>query len=264
MKFLEAIEENRFEAFPSYTFAKGFIRAFAKVVGLDPLQLTRQFNAEVGTREVSIQAKNIESDLEKALGWRPVLDRPPVFKKKDEGGDLNLEIIEEGQEPPRLNPSIMRQRSLEFRNKEWMLMAGWIAAGVAVLFLLGTGIFYGWKALSRVHGGGSKPKAVESAPVQEPLKVADKYQHLIIKALDKSWVLVTGDNGRFKSEADMVKGEVKTYKALKNFKLKLGNAGGVDVQFNGRPLGVLGTSGQVVEITLPNGPEAQAGDSTNP
>jgi len=132
------------------------------------------------------------------------------------------------------------------------------------LVLLGTAVFYGWKAISRIHWGSSKPKTVDSASLPEPLKVADKYQHLIIKALDKSWVLVTVDNGQSKSEADMVKGQVKAYRALKNFKLKLGNAGGVDVQFNGRPLGILGTTGQVVEITLPNGPEAKPGVSAEP
>ncbi len=45
-KYLEAIEENNFGVFPSQTYAKGFIRAYAKVVGIDPAVLTRQFNAE--------------------------------------------------------------------------------------------------------------------------------------------------------------------------------------------------------------------------
>ncbi|HEY5039348.1 MAG TPA: helix-turn-helix transcriptional regulator, partial [bacterium] len=36
IKYLESIEENRFDIFPSHTYAKGFIRAYAKVVGVDP------------------------------------------------------------------------------------------------------------------------------------------------------------------------------------------------------------------------------------
>jgi cytoskeleton protein RodZ len=253
VKFLEAIEENRFEAFPSHTFAKGFIRAYAKVVGLDPLLLTRQFNHEVSPKEVSIESKNIESDLEKALGWRPVLDRPPVFKKKSEDGDLNLEIVEDGQEPPRFDPSFLRQRAQSFRHKELLQIAGWSAAGLAVLVLLVMGIFYGWRALSSAFANRPKPEApVTSASVYETSKVADKYQHLILKALDKSWVLVMTDDGRTRTEADLASGEIRSYRALNNFKVKLGNAGGVDVQFNGKPLGVLGPTGQVLEITLPS------------
>lgn len=61
------------------------------------------------------------------------------------------------------------------------------------------------------------------------------------------------DDGQSSSEVDLDQGETKTYKALKSFKLKLGNAGGVQVQFNGKPLGILGTTGQVVEIQLPPG-----------
>jgi cytoskeleton protein RodZ len=255
VKFLEAIEENHWGDFPSHTFAKGFIRAYAKVVGLDPLLLTRQFNNEVAPKDVNIEAKNIESDLEKALGWRPVLDRPPVYKKKSEDGDLNLEIVEEGQEPPRFDPSFLKQRARSFRHKELLQMVGWVAAGLVVLVLLGMGIVWGWKAVSGAWAKRPKPPAVTaSAPASsyETSKVADKYQHLIIKALDKSWVLVTTDDGRTRTEADLARGEVRTYRASNNFKIKLGNAGGVDVQFNGKPLGVLGPAGQVLEITLPN------------
>jgi cytoskeleton protein RodZ len=119
--------------------------------------------------------------------------------------------------------------------------------------LLIMGVFYGWKAVSGALAKRPKPEAATaSAVVYETSKVADKYQHLVLKALDKSWVLVTTDDGRTRNEADMAGGEVKTYRALNSFKVKLGNAGGVDVQFNGKPLGVLGPSGQVLEITLPN------------
>ncbi len=90
-------------------------------------------------------------------------------------------------------------------------------------------------------------------PAYQPVAVADKYQHLILKGLDKSWVQVTMDDGQSSSEVDLDQGETKTYKALKSFKVKLGNAGGVQIQFNGKPLGILGATGQVVEIQLPPG-----------
>ena len=92
-KYLEAIEENNFGVFPSQTYAKGFIRAYAKVVGIDPAVLTRQFNAENQKVELPIETKNAEADLEKALGWRPALTRPPVFRRQEMEGDLNLEIV---------------------------------------------------------------------------------------------------------------------------------------------------------------------------
>ncbi len=256
IKYLEALEENRFDIFPSHTYAKGFIRAYAKVVGMDPMVLTRQFNAEIQPVEIRIEPKNAEAELEKNLGWRPTLDRPPVFRRQDtEESPLNLEMLDEGYaEPIQHEPSVMRQRASASRRGKWGAWAGRAGLGLVIVLLLGTMLFYGSRFLSKIKWS-STPSATTTAqtPADQPVEVGDKYQHLILKGLDKSWVLVTMDDGQSTSEVDLDQGETKTYKALKSFKLKLGNAGGVQVQFNGKPLGILGTTGQVVEIQLPPG-----------
>ena len=249
-KYLEAIEEGRYDVFPSHTYAKGFIRAYAKIVGLDPAVLTRQFNADIQPVEMRIQPKNIEAELEKNLGWRPTLDRPPVFRKADEEPDLNLELVED--EPVRQDPSVRRRRSFTLRRGKWVEWGGRAAATLLVLALAGTVVFYGIKWISQIKWGGTKTEANATDSVTyQPIQVDDKYQHLILKGLDKSWVQVTMDDGQASSEVDLDQGETKTYKALKSFKVKVGNAGGVQIQFNGKPLGILGTTGQVVEIQLP-------------
>ena len=250
-KYLEALEENRYDLFPSQTYSKGFIRAYAKVVGLDPALLTQQFNAEVQPQEMRIEPKNAEAELEKNLGWRPTLGRPPVFHKHDEDPDMNLEMMEE-EEPIQHHPSVMRQKAQALRRVqwgEWALKAGLALSALAVASLLAWG---GVKLASKVRTALAKAPASEN-PATDPLLVKDKYQHLVLKGLDKSWVLVTMDDGEASSEVDLDQGETKTYKALKSFKVKLGNAGGVQVQFNGKPLGILGAAGQVVEIQLPPG-----------
>ena len=61
---------------------------------------------------------------------------------------------------------------------------------------------------------------------------------------------VVGDDGKA-VEADLTEGDVRTYQAVHGFKVRIGNAGGVDVQFNGKPLGVLGVRGQVKDLQLP-------------
>ncbi len=252
-KYLEAIEEGHFELFPSHTYAKGFIRAYAKVVGLDPTVLTRQFNAEVQPVEMRLEPKNAEAELEKNLGWRPTLDRPPVFKKMEEEPPLDLEMV---QESTRHDSSVMRQRSFALRRGKWAEWAAKAGISFLALALVGTAAYYGIRGLSRIKWSEPKPQAqpeVAEAPAYQPVSVADKYQHLILKGLDKSWVQVTMDNAQSTSEVDLDQGETKTYKALKSFKVKVGNAGGVQIQFNGQALGILGATGQVVEIELPPG-----------
>ncbi|HTC22084.1 MAG TPA: DUF4115 domain-containing protein, partial [bacterium] len=159
-------------------------------------------------------------------------------------------------EPIQHEPSVMRQRAFGLRRGKMGAWVGRMVLGLVAAAFLGTLVFYGARLASKIKWTGPKAEtaATDSSATYQPIVVGDKYQHLILKGLDKSWVLVTMDDGQASSEVDLDQGETKTYKALKSFKLKLGNAGGVQVQFNGKPLGVLGTTGQVVEIQLPPGP----------
>jgi transcriptional regulator with XRE-family HTH domain len=260
-KYLEAIEEGTFEVFSSHAYAKGFIRAYAKVVGLDPQVLTRRFNAEVTPEEVRIEPKNAEAELEKALGWRPTLDRPSVFRRQEEPAGLDLELVEEA-EPSRHEAAFLRRMAASRRKVQWGKWAtqGGMVLGALVL-IVGL-VLLGQKAVSGIHWPSSGPSVKAGARPAPGAWVQDKYQHLILKGLDKSWVLVTMDDGQTSSELDLDEGEVKAYKAERSFKLKIGNAGGVDVQFNGKSLGVLGILGQVVEIELPGGTVEAGNDNS--
>jgi cytoskeletal protein RodZ len=43
LRYLEALEQNRFEALPAQVFAKGFLREYARYVGLDPDEVVNYF-----------------------------------------------------------------------------------------------------------------------------------------------------------------------------------------------------------------------------
>ncbi len=171
-------------------------------------------------------------------------------------------------EPFRREPSALRNEKIKsVRRAKFvksygtlLLLAGGILT-VAVVYI------FTQKGPSTVQIGQSAPKVEPSAsaPLQaagpSDVAVPDKYSHLVVKGLDKSWVQVVTDDGKGTYEADLDEGEVKIYQAAKNFKVKIGNAGGVDLYYNGRALGVRGVTGQVVEIDLPEADEAPgAGD----
>lgn len=80
----------------------------------------------------------------------------------------------------------------------------------------------------------------------------DRYHHLVLKGLESSWVQVTGDNGQ-KVEFNLLPGQVRAFQSVKGFAVKVGNAAGVDAQYDGRSLGVLGGRGSVVDFSLPLG-----------
>lgn len=75
-------------------------------------------------------------------------------------------------------------------------------------------------------------------------------QELSIAASEPTWVQVTIDGGQPK-EAILQPGERIRWAAEREFRLTVGNAGGVSVALNGEPVGSLGPSGRVRTLVLP-------------
>jgi len=254
VKYLESLEQDQFDVFPSQVYAKSFIRAYAKVIGMDPAVMTRQFNAEVKPQEVRIEPVNAEAEMEKGSPWSPIITLPPVARRNEVHDDPELERLhEEDVESFRREPSALRNKRVRtVRRNKWLRRLGSAMVFVFGLVLLAGVFYYTQKGVATIQWSQLMPKpTAEPASGLMDLNVPDKYQHLVLKGLDKSWVQVVTDDGKSTSEVDMDEGEVKIYQAVKNFKIKIGNAGGIDIQYNGKALGVLGVTGQVVEIDLP-------------
>ncbi len=262
VKCLESLEQDRFDVFPSQTYSKSFIRAYAKMVGLDQAVMTRQFNAQVQPEQMRVEPMNIEAEMEKSGGWRPAVDLPPVMRRPERSEDPELENLEEEYAEPFLRePSFFRKQKRGARDNKWAKWFVQAAAFVAAVGIAGATVYFGQIALNKIKWSHSSVEIGSgSSGVYTPIKVEDKYQHLILKGLDKAWVQIIMDDGKTTSEVDLEEGELRTYQAVRNFRLKIGNAGGVDIQFNGQSLGVLGVSGQVMELTLPAGTDT---DTTN-
>jgi hypothetical protein len=100
------------------------------------------------------------------------------------------------------------------------------------------------------------PNLKEPLPdtVTPPLKNANivKAPHTLkIVATDTVWLLITIDNAA-PEEMILKLGETVTFQAHDGFSLKLGNAGGAKVSFDGKNIGKLGEKGQVVKLNLPD------------
>lgn len=78
---------------------------------------------------------------------------------------------------------------------------------------------------------------------------------LEISATGTTWLLVRIDDKESK-EMLLKIGESAKWTAKNNFSLKIGNAGGIKVVFDGKEISPLGAEGQVVRLKLP-GPESR-------
>lgn len=82
------------------------------------------------------------------------------------------------------------------------------------------------------------------------LKTEDTPHILEVFAIDTTWLLIAVDNTTTK---DMIlkPGESIELQAKTGFSLKIGNAGGVKLIFDGKEIGKIGGKGQVVNLNLP-------------
>lgn len=128
---------------------------------------------------------------------------------------------------------------------------------VFVVFILAIGTYTLFKGISSPVGDEGvvsvdpSESVTKSEVSDRPLtQKEDEPLHLDITAREPTWIQIAIDNGR-PFEVMLKEGERVTWEAKEGFSLSIGNAGGVEVIFNGRPLGRLGEAGQVVRLNLP-------------
>lgn len=97
------------------------------------------------------------------------------------------------------------------------------------------------------------PRVEETPPAPEPAKQAEPAQHkLIITAVEECWVHSNADKTDTR-QFSLRKGDTFALTFSKSLELKLGNAGGVRLRYDGSDLPAPGTSGQVKTIVFPPG-----------
>ncbi|HYB42509.1 MAG TPA: RodZ domain-containing protein, partial [Candidatus Methylomirabilis sp.] len=126
------------------------------------------------------------------------------------------------------------------------------------LGLLATNFWQRREPSARVTGPMSAAMPVP-APVHEPPLApaggpADgaASQRLIVRAIEPTWLRIQSDDGRVAEEL-LAAGTTREWTAEKRFVLTIGNAGGVQIELNGRPMAPLGARGAVIrQLELPH------------
>jgi cytoskeleton protein RodZ len=257
--FLIALEEGNFTKLPDQVFAKGFVRSYARSLGLDEEDAMRRFEGSAGAfyekqaeREV-LRLKQAEDDRRKKTNRKVVLAAIAVAL-------LGLILLMSREhtpvapprppadiEPPAITPprgptssessdkanSVVRNLDIERS----------AAASTAASKTLPPASISTVTAIPTVREEVVSP----SVSPNDPLLVdtpSDGLLALAIEALELTWVVVQVDSGS-PEEALMRPGERVQWKASDRFTLTLGNAGGVRVELNGKEQGPFGNSGKV-------------------
>jgi cytoskeleton protein RodZ len=271
-RMLQALEDDKFNQLPGGIFNKGFVRAYARCLGLDEDQTV--------------------ADYLEASG-----DAPPV----------STEIVapeDEGRE----NEENLRRLEASTGASARQLPWGWFAA---VLLVVALALSF-WSHRRREHQRPSVPSTATTtatpSPAAPPSGASGKNQNtdiakgaasatsaspttgsptgrsatsvdpktsqdltaatpaaapgeftVVIQAREESWISIRADGRAVSSELLSAGGE-RTVHGRKEIMVKAGNAGGVDFRFNGQKLDIGGAFGEVKTVTfgprgiLPNAP----------
>ena len=214
--YLSAIEEEHWSAIGAPVYTRGFLRTYARYLGLDPEEAVAAFNASAGASATPAPAGKVQTS------------RPDYREPRSMGALI------------------------------------WVAGAIAlalvgfVIYLYFTPAHGGGVAASRATPGptaaslgqapsgpaGSAAPSFSPAPTPAPA-VLPQTRTLAIHLTAPSWLRVTVD-GNVSIEGTFPAGTTKTFHG-KSALVRVGNAGGVDVTVNGKPIGKLGATGDVVE-----------------
>lgn len=221
LRYLEALEEERFDLLPATLFARGFLRQYARYVGLDP---------DEAVNRLLIAQKAQQPDDEEATGERP-----------------------RGQEGWR------RQKSSgNWRNA--LLVIGLALVLVALVFLVprlmerqGDGE-RPEEAPPGVVPGEVRTERPDPSPPPAPA-TAGAPLTVTLDFREDCWVEASVD-GEPRIAEMRVQGESLQLQAEERIELRLGDAGVVDLEVNGEPYDMNAQPGQVRTVTL-TVPEAE-------
>ena len=236
-RWLKALEEEQFEVLPGGVFNRGFVRSYARFLGIDEEQTVADYIAASNEQE------------------------PPPDK-------FPLETHERASDSPPLNP------------KRSILPV--VLAFMALVLVVG-GWAYWMKHkplrpdLSEQHAPSPATQQFASKP-EQPTNSSPQTQtvaqpepqpgdateragsesedqngtiSIVIRAKQDSWISVVAD-GEVVWEGTLYANAERTIqaKAGKELVLKTGNAAGIEVSYNGKPLGALGKEKEVRTLTF--------------
>jgi len=219
VRLLSALERSDLVKLPAPVFTRGFIRAYCLHLGLDPVDKINTYLAEIQT----------------------------------------------GVAPASVGKPTLGSRFLRGRRST----AGTILGGVtAVLLLLGLIASPDHQRPDAARSSGVarvEPVSFKNvSPSNEPTPLiredapeilsADGGIALVLDFDEPSWIEISADGEKVFGGL-VTAGESRHFEARKGFRVTLGNAGGVRVSVDGRPVERLGRPGEVVRnVVLPDSP----------
>jgi cytoskeletal protein RodZ len=215
---LRAIELNAFERLPAEVFTRGFLRAYAREVGVDAQKIVDQYTAELDRADTAA---------------RPVPGDAAVFRASES--------------------ELATTAPARFSTSHWRMMTVAVLAA-AVVYLMSVATPHRpappVPVVPPVEAAPIPVAASGSAEaVPAPVATAGAPLQVAIQATAPCWVSATADGTRVMYKT-MEPGERQTIAVKDALDLRVGDAGGLALSIDGVPGKSLGASGQPVTVHI--------------
>lgn len=262
---LRALEEDDFDRLPGGIFNKGFVRAYSRFLGLDEEQTVTDFEAaykEYMLSKAPVQDVATEEEPEpsssKSLWLTTVaviviaalvaagylLSHPGILTRSSVAPTLPAEVEKPQTEAPA--PSNTQPGSASDTLRADTQSAATSTAAPETKPSQPNGP-------SRPNASAHEPEAptqTKQASASVPVKPESASAiRLRVFAKEESWLAVSAD-GKDLGQGTLAPLHSRTITAQKEVRLKVGNLGGVEVSFNGKPVNIDGEPKQVKELTF--------------
>ena len=234
-QYLKAVEENNYARLPDEVFAKGFVRSYARILGLNEDAVIRKFDESGG----QFYAKRAERE-----SLKQQLEEEERRKKTNRNivvGTISAALLvlfvlmgrDRDRSEQRPLPAPVPSVPLPAPAPELPRADPSISPGDP-----GSRPFSGQSEVERNFSGALPLEGI--APDGRKKLVLD------IEAVERCWVKVKADQAAIQ-EVLLNPGDRVRWKAQERLTLTLGNAGGVRISLNGKLQGPYGGSGQVAK-----------------
>ena len=229
-QYLRAIEEDDVKSLPGTFFYKNFVRQYAAIVGVKASRDPARHGGLAAAAEEPVPG---------TPGQPPVRPLDPIV------ADSNRYYFSSGR-------------------------LGLPVAGLVAVLLACSGFYAWWMRPKEVATANPRPQAAATRNVVQPVSQPDSRNPpsaatatvqvtaedqsetedginqvvLNLAATEKTWLSITSEGKRIFS-GFLEPSQTKTLTGVEAARMTVGNAGGIEVRLNGKPIGPIGKSGQV-------------------
>jgi cytoskeleton protein RodZ len=249
-RYLRAIEEDDLKSLPGVFFYKSFVKQYAALLSIEEKRLLP------GVEALTASAEPL-----------PLPGADPRYGAKAQDSLSNVPLpgllsSERAVREP--DPIVVDTNRRYFSDRR----LGLSLAGLAAVLLVCSGFYAWWNqvpqslAAQAAHAAHASPgiessraipvKGADPVPATPPTVSvttttgADGVNHLVLSlsATEETWLSITSDGKQIFSGV-LQPSQTKTLTTPEVAKMRVGNAGGLDVLWNGKSIGPIGPRGQV-------------------